>query len=507
MLDGDDIFTSAQIRAMESRAIASGAISGTTLMERAGTGVVDAILAHWPQLAARGLRRAAVLCGPGNNGGDGFVVARLLAAQGWHVDVLLAGDPAALPPDARLNHDRWRLTAPVHALSNIRMAVGADLMVDALFGIGLRRPLDPMAQVLDTLRAIPHTVAVDVPSGLCADSGRVISASTQPLAADLTVTLHRAKPGHLLAEGPRLCGQVTVVDIGLPGCAAGPVLVSVTGADLAKRQGHKFDHGHALVIAGGAGQGGAARLVGRAALRIGAGLVTLCPPYVALPEHAGPPDALMRRALDSPADLATLLQDRRITAICLGPGCGISRSAALLPVLLKARCRTVLDADAISALAARNAPFASLHDGCVLTPHAGEFGRLFPDLAARLDERALAGPAYSRLDAAQAAAARSGAVIVLKGPDTVIAAPNGAAFLHSAHDVPWLATAGSGDVLAGLIAGLLARGLPIAQAAAAAALVHAHAARSFGAGLIADDLPDHVPPALRALMAPVSPRT
>nr|WP_111301054.1 NAD(P)H-hydrate dehydratase [Paracoccus saliphilus] len=499
MLHGTQILGSAQMRAIESAAIAQGTVTAATLMERAGQGVVTAILDRWPDLA-QAPGQAVVLCGPGNNGGDGFVVARLLAGRGWQLRVLLAGDPAALPADARRNHDLWRALGPVAPLSADPAPVTADLAVDALFGIGLTRPVDAFAPALSALRAAPRLVAVDVPSGLCADSGQVIGAA-RLAPADLTVTFHRAKPGHYLSQGPGLCGHVALVDLGLADAGQGPPTTLIEGADLAKPQGHKFDHGHVMVVAGGPAQGGAARLSARAALRIGAGLVTLCPPQAALAEHSGPPDALMRRPLDGSEDLERLLGDGRVAALCLGPGCGIERAASLLPPLIRSGRAAVLDADAITALAAQADPFRGLHDRCVLTPHAGEFGRLFPDLATRLDEPPQTGPAFSRLDAARQAAARTGAVILLKGPDTVIAAPDGRAAIHSATDLPWLATAGAGDVLAGMIAGLLARGWPALEAASAATLVHARAARRFGPGLIADDLPDQLPFVLRDMGA------
>lgn len=505
MLQVSEILTSAQIRAIESGLITTGAISGGTLLERAGDQVVGAILLHWPELACRPGRRVVVLCGPGNNGGDGFVVARRLAGLGWRVDVLLAGEPAALPPDARLNHDRWLVLGPV-TTDPSAIAPGADLVVDALFGTGLRRPLNALAAFLSVLRKAQRVVAVDVPSGLCADSGRVIGQDVQPATADLTVTFHRRKLGHLLDQGPSLCGQIVVADIGLPDAPSDQAAHEVTGADLRKSQGHKFNHGHALIVAGGSGHGGAARLAARSALRIGAGLVTVCPPQDAFGDHAGPPDALMRRRLDDAADLDALLEDDRISAVCLGPGCGVDRAETLLPTLLRSGRPSVLDADALTALAGQGDPFSGLHPGCVLTPHSGEFARLFPDLAKRLTTPASTGPAYSRVDAARDAAARASAVVLLKGPDTVIADPSGRAAVHSASDLPWLATAGAGDVLAGLITGLLARRWPPGDAAAGAVIAHAEAARSFGPGLIADDLPEAMPAALRSLQARFSSR-
>lgn len=512
-----ELLTAAQMRATEEKAIASGAVTGLALMERAGQGVVAAALAAWPGLA-RGPQRAVVLCGPGNNGGDGFVVARLLRQRGWAVAVHLLGDPARLPPDARRNHDRWcalgAVTPLPGALPSLR-AGEAGLLVDALFGTGLTRGLSAeLAQAIGATFAAPgwHRLAVDVPSGLCADSGRVLGQGDGVLRADLTVTFHRAKPGHYLQDGPQHCGALVVAGIGLEPGAEGAAAHLVELAQIAARAvpglrkssvGHKYLHGHALVLAGGPGRGGAARLAARAALRIGAGLVTLgCPP-AALAENAARLDAVMLRPLADAAALAGLLADPRLSALCLGPGLGVDAAAqALLATALQSSRPMVLDADALTLIAGSPDLFAALHPGCVLTPHMGEFARLFPDLAARLLAPADAGPAFSRLDAARQAAARAGCTLVLKGPDTVIAGPNGACALHAAaydRAVPWLATAGSGDVLAGFIAGLLARGFAGPAAAEAAVWLHAACGRSFGPGLIAEDLPEALPGVLRGL--------
>lgn len=541
-----EVLTTAEMRALETAAMASGAATGLELMERAGTAVAGAIRLRWPRAG-----RVTVLCGPGNNGGDGYVVARHLAQAGWRVRVL--GMDNTPGPDAAAMKRRWAAMGGIEPLT--AAALGSDpgdLVVDAIFGTGMTRPLDrEMALVSRWMggwtpaHAVtpPLIVAVDAVSGLCLDSGAWLGGEggepggSLPRAA-LTVTFHAPKVGHLLELGPVLGGELVVADIGLKTTFfrdaeermwSGRTLAVMDPPrhlrqdrgqrPLGKRAGsHKFDHGHALIVAGTAGQGGAARLSARAALRAGAGLVTLAPPADAMAEHSGPPDALMRRAVDDAAAISRLLGDDRLRAVCLGPGCGTGRAAALLEPLLASRRPAVLDADALTALARRPAIFEGLHGGCVLTPHMGEFRRLFPDLAARLDtprprspaqesartvaRQTLAdmrGPLYSRLDAAREAAARSGAVVLLKGPDTVIAAPDGQARIHSAFDVPWLATAGAGDVLAGIVAGLLARGVPPLEAAAAGAFLHAAAARRFGPGLIADDLPEQLPGVFRDL--------
>jgi hydroxyethylthiazole kinase-like uncharacterized protein yjeF len=507
-----ELLTAAEMRAAEAAAIARGAATGRELMERAGRAVAAAVRAEWPELA-RAPHRAVVLCGPGNNGGDGYVVARELAAEGWEVTVAALGDPGRLPPDAAAMRAAWQgATVPADPLPAAALAE-ADLVVDALFGTGLARPLEGLGALLAALAASPaRVVAVDVPSGLCADSGRVLGRAGGPGAgsvrADLTVTFHRAKPGHYLAEGPAACGRLVVADIGIapPGASPAPAalrLAAPAPALFDKRGGHKYAHGHALILAGGPGEGGAARLSARGALRIGAGLVTVACPLPALAENAARLDTVMLRPLHDGAALARLLDDRRFTALCLGPGMGYARARDLVPVALGSGRAVVLDADALSAWAEDpRALFARLHPGVVLTPHGGEFARLFPDLAERLSAPATAGPAWSKVEATREAARRAGCTVLHKGPDTVIAAPDGRAVLSAAvyeRAAPWLATAGSGDVLAGFICGLLARGLEPLDAAEAAAWAHVEAARAHGPGLIAEDLPEMLPRVFRGL--------
>jgi hydroxyethylthiazole kinase-like uncharacterized protein yjeF len=499
-----DLLTSEEMRAVEKGAIDAGRTTGLDLMERAGTGCIEAILADWPALA-RAPQRAMVLCGPGNNGGDGFVIARLLAGRGWDVVVFCLGDPDRLPPDAHANFRCWSEigeTAPLDAAAD---SDPGALLVDALFGTGLTRPLEGTLRDL-TAKTAPHVVAVDIPSGLCADSGRVLGAAMR---ADLTVTFHAAKPGHYLADGPAQCGRLAVADIGLSHDAQ-PRTVQLCAAPdagtLRKRAtGHKFSHGHVLIPTGGAGRTGAARLAARAALRIGAGLVTLGVPGSAQQEVAGQITALMLRRIDDDAALAEMLEDPRLTALCLGPGMGMDRARALVPAALRAAHApgVVLDADALTAYQEDpDTLFARLHPHCLLTPHMGEFSRLFPDIAERLHSTPTSGPAFSRLDATREAATRAGCVVLLKGPDTVIAAPDGASSINAAayaRAAPDLATAGSGDVLAGFLTGLLARGMAPMQAAEAAAHLHVDCALSFGPGLIAEDLPEELPKVLRGL--------
>ncbi|MFD1341786.1 NAD(P)H-hydrate dehydratase [Litorisediminicola beolgyonensis] len=528
-----EILTAAQMGAAERFEMERGTVTGLELMERAGRGVVDTLFARWPELA-QAPKRAIVLCGPGNNGGDGFVVARLLKGWGWEIDLFLYGDAARLKGDAATNCARWKEIGAVRAVEEIAdedalLELEAAVFVDALFGTGLTRPVEARGTALGAFFDLtearhadygPKVVSVDLPSGLCSDSGRVLGAAIR---ADLTVSFHALKRGHLLSDGPFHCGRVAVVDIGLPSPHRQRLspdvrdglpedqrlcLFPVTAplGRLGKGgSGHKYSHGHALVLTGGAGRTGAARLAARAALRVGAGLVTLGVPGAAQQEVACQITALMLRRIEDAAGLSAALEDPRLTSLCLGPGLGIERARALVPAALSAGPgrRVVLDADALTAF--DDAPedlFAMLHEDVVLTPHRGEFTRLFPDLAEALSKPADRGPALSRVDVARAAASRAGAVLLLKGPDTVIAAPNGACVVHAAayaRSAPWLATAGSGDVLAGLICGLMARGMTPFMAAQDATWLHVEAARRFGPGLISEDLPEMIPAVLADL--------
>ena len=510
-----ELLTAAQMRAIEGAAIASGAVTGLDLMERAGRGVVEAIFEEWPELA-RGAHKAVVLCGPGNNGGDGFVVARLLKQRGWEVRAFLYGDPDALPPDARTNRDRWGGIGDTQPLSEHSLGTvqpPPDLVVDALFGTGLSRPVEgDAAFVLSNLETLRREfgvkcVAVDIPSGICADSGKVLGCSPK---VDLTVTFHTEKPGHRLELADTHSRKVVVRDIGLPHAEgarerAGHVwLVEPPGRGvLAKAvNAQKYDYGHALILSGGPGRTGAARMAARGALRVGAGLVTLGVTPAARAEVAGQSTAVMLAHVGNGEELAELLRDTRLNALCMGPGLGVDDHArALIGAALPLLRPVVLDADALSLFQHDpDALFAMLHDKCVLTPHGGEFARLFPDLARKLHAPALRGPAYSKVDATRAAAKRAGCTVLFKGPDTVIASPDGRCAIHSGHydrAAPWLATAGSGDVLAGFITGLLARGLDPARAAGTAAWLHVECALSFGPGLIAEDIAEQLPKVFR----------
>ncbi|PIE11110.1 MAG: bifunctional ADP-dependent NAD(P)H-hydrate dehydratase/NAD(P)H-hydrate epimerase [Rhodobacterales bacterium] len=540
-----EYLTAAQMRTIEMAAIESGEVSGLALMERAGEGVVEAVVEEWPELAG-GAHHAVVLCGPGNNGGDGFVVARLLKTRGWQVEVFFYGDADRLPPDAKVNYGRWRELGEVHqGLGRVYEEDGAlrgrlleaDVVLDALFGTGLTRGLGAIhteiwqAFDLDT-GPIHRLVAVDIPSGVCADSGRILGMECQvsgrsglpsfALIADLTVSFHREKHGHRIGEGPEICGKTVVKSIGLEtlpssrGAAerlSGELLRAAKPGQLGKATGsHKYAHGHALILSGGAGRTGAARLAARGALRIGAGLVTLGVPGAALMEVASHVTAVMVRRAGRADELAGVLQDVRFNALCLGPGLGVERARDLVPVALSDKNRAVvLDADALSAFEGEPETLFSLcrESRSVLTPHGGEFRRVFPDLADKLSAPVASGPAYSKVDATREAAARAGCVVLFKGADTVIAAPDGACVVNSAaydRAAPWLATAGSGDVLAGFITGLLARGLAPMDAAQTGAWLHVECARAFGPGLIAEDLPEGLPKLFRSLGGELTPR-
>jgi ADP-dependent NAD(P)H-hydrate dehydratase / NAD(P)H-hydrate epimerase len=509
-----ELLTAAQMRAIEAAAITSGEVTGLELMERAGRGVVDAVFAEWPELKA-GSFKAVVLCGPGNNGGDGFVVARLLKDWGWEVQVFHYGSAEGLPPDARINHDRWAALGQVGRLADAVGSAGPDvrLVIDAIFGAGLKRPLPP--DVKAALRHIrdehrqAYFVAVDCVSGECLDSGRQIGGGDDlPIDRDLVVQFHRPKIGQYMQPAAGWTWSLRVADIGLTDVPA-QVVRLVRPMDRRLKKGatrHKFSHGHALVLSGGPGKGGAARITARGALRIGAGLVTLGVPPAALQENAARLDAVMLRSVkDADALSAWLHDDDRINALCVGPGFGTTtRHAEFVEAVLDTKRTAVLDADGLTLLAQDKALFGKLHPKCVLTPHGGEFARLFPDIASRLAEPATKGPAYSKVDAARDAAAQAGCIVLYKGPDTVIADPQGCCSINSAQfdrAAPWLATAGSGDVLAGFITGLLARGFAPMQAAETAAWLHVECARRFGPGLIAEDLPDLLPAVFRALGA------
>ncbi|MDQ0504676.1 hydroxyethylthiazole kinase-like uncharacterized protein yjeF [Xanthobacter agilis] len=464
-------------------------VPALALMEKAGCAVAD-VVARRPHAT-----RVLVLCGPGNNGGDGFVAARVLAQRGFRVRVALLGERGRLAGDAAAVAALWR--GPVEDATRVDV-MAADLIVDALFGAGLARDLDGAARALVERMAASGRpiVAVDLPSGLDGATGLVRGAAAPAVE---TVTFFRRKPGHLLEPGRSLCGKVRVADIGIPDAVLDLVRpkTAVNAPHLwealfpvPRRSGHKYDRGHGVVVSGGAWTSGAARLAARGALRAGAGLVTVACPAAALPLHAGSYAAVMARPMERPADLSALLADTRLNTVLLGPGLGVGATTRQLVAIAAPGRRVVLDADALTSFAGAAwsvGDVARQAAALVITPHDGEFARLFHGTPEVLERP-------GKLARARAAAARLGGIVVLKGPDTVVAAPDGRAAI--AENAPaYLATAGAGDVLAGITLGLLAQGMPAYEAAAAAVWVHGEAARAAGPGLVADDLPE----ALRAV--------
>jgi NAD(P)H-hydrate epimerase len=491
-----ELLTTAQTRDADARTIAAGT-AGYTLMERAGAACADAA----ERLLAGGTR-VLVVAGPGNNGGDGLVAARRLAERGLSVTVALFGDRAALRGDAGQAAADW--IGPVEPLSAADPSA-ADVIVDALFGAGLARDLDGEARaVVERLNAAGRPVlAIDVPSGIDGDTGQVRGVAIRAAA---TITFVRRKPGHLLFPGRAYCGPVEVADIRISEAtlrATAPTTfvnhpdLWTAGLPRPSVQGHKYGRGHALVLSGDATHTGAARLAARAALRAGAGLVTVASPSDALAVNAAHLTAVMLRRCDGPADLAGILSDPRFNAVAMGPALGVGQTTRDLVLrACAAGPALVLDADALTSFEDDAAALARAlaAGGCraVLTPHDGEFARLFKGEAEVLDPS-------SKLERARRAAARMGAVLVLKGPDTVIATPDGRAAINE-NGSPYLATAGSGDVLTGMVAGLLAQGMPPFESACAAVWLHAEAGARFGPGLVATDLPELLPGVLRALL-------
>ncbi len=450
------------------RADATCGVPPDMLMERAGWAVARAARRFGPC-------RTLVLCGPGNNGGDGYVAARLLAEAGWPVEVAALASPG---PGAAAAARRWH--GPVRPFDPAD-AAQAGLVIDAVFGAGLSRDVDGI--VAETLGVAERILAVDVPSGVDGATGAVRGT---PAAAKQTVTFFRCKPGHLLLPGRDLCGAITLADIGIPAS----VLHGIAPTNFHNGPGlwrlpvlpastHKYARGYVTVL-GGAEMTGAAQLAAAAARAGGAGMAAIAAQGRADIYRGGAAGLIVNEA-----SLASLLEDARRTTWVCGPGLGIETAARLLPSLLAAGRHVVADADALGAYAGRPEALAG---ASVITPHAGEFERLF-------------GPAGDdRLGAARAAARRVGCVVLLKGSDTVIAAPDGRAAINDTGG-PELATAGAGDVLSGLIAALLAGGMPAWDAACAGAWLHGRAGQIVGPGLIAEDLPAAIARAIVGFVA------
>jgi hydroxyethylthiazole kinase-like uncharacterized protein yjeF len=493
-----ELLGSAEMAEADRLTIAGG-ITGSDLMERAGGAVAQAVIVRHPKGS-----RVVVVAGPGNNGGDGFVAARLLVARGYSVSVLLVGEVSRLKGDAALAAQKW--DGPVIPAEPAALR-GAAVVIDALFGAGLDRPVEgPARAMIEAMNAQPApVVAVDLPSGINGTTGAVMGSAVR---ATQAITFFRKKPGHLLLPGRLYCGTTSVAEIGIPASVLGQIRPKTFENVPALWQedfpvpriiGQKYDRGHAIVVSGPEWSTGAARLAARGALRAGAGLVTIASPREALAVNAATNLAIMVRPVDGASELSAMLADRRLNAIALGPGLGVGEATcALVLAALSGDRAVVLDADALTSFASdprrlAQALLARAGKATILTPHEGEFSRLFW----ALDERTKVG---SKLERARLAARLTGAVVLIKGGDTVVAAPGGQASI-AANAPAYLATAGAGDVLTGIAAGLLAQGMPAFAAASAAVWLHGEAAGQVGPGLISEDLPDALPCVYRALLA------
>lgn len=490
-----EILTAAEMQRADQLTIAEG-IPGFALMRNAGRAVADAAA----DMAEDGT--ILVVAGRGNNGGDGFVAAAELAARGRDVSVILLCQRESLTGDAALAAAEWKgEVLPCNSAS-----IGAPaLIIDALFGTGLDRPIkgDPHAMIEAINASSAPVLAVDLPSGINGTTGAVMGIAVR---ATETVTFFRPKVGHLLLPGRVQCGRLRVVDIGIEAGVLDEIRpmtfenvpeLWAMSFPVPRMDSHKYARGHAIVVSGNIAATGAARLAARSALRVGAGLVTVASPRDALAVNAAALTAVMVRPVDTAAEFGGLIADPRIRACVIGPGAGVgARTRDFVLALLAAKRGTVLDADALTSFAEapqqlfdaiRFAPEAEV----VLTPHAGEFVRLFKAMEGE--------PAsLSKLERVRMAAEMAGAVVLLKGADTVVASPDGRAAI-AANAPPSLATAGSGDVLAGIIGGLLAQGVPAFEAACIGVWMHGETGAEAGPGLIAEDLPEVLPAVLRRL--------
>jgi hydroxyethylthiazole kinase-like uncharacterized protein yjeF len=489
-----ELLTTAEM-AEADRLATAGGVSGETLMENAGRAVADVT-------AAQTGRRVMVVAGPGNNGGDGFVVARLLAERGYAVRIALVGDRARIRGEAARAAARWR--GPVEQATPASLD-GCDIIVDALFGAGLDRDVGGLARtMIEAMNAAAApTVAVDLPSGVNGTTGAIMGVAVN---AARTVTFFRRKTGHVLLPGRFHCGPTSIAQIGIPPS----VLESIkprtfineprlwaAAFPMPRVEGHKYTRGHAVVVSGGQSTTGAARLAARAALRAGAGLVSIASPRDALAVNAATSLAVMVRPVDGATELTAFLADKRRNAVVLGPGLGVGVSARnQVAAALDSGAAVVLDADALTSFAGDLPSLVALMEKrrgrpTVLTPHNGEFSCLFSCLNKKSDVK-------NKLQDARLAADEAHVILLLKGPDTVVATADGRASIAE-NAPPTLATAGSGDVLAGLITSLLAQGMSAFEAASAAVWLHGEAANLFGPGLIAEDLSEALPAVYRRL--------
>jgi hydroxyethylthiazole kinase-like uncharacterized protein yjeF len=490
-----EVLTTAEMEHADRLTIAAGT-PGFALMLSAGQAVAQAAM----ELVDEG--PILVVAGGGNNGGDGFVAAAELAARGREVSVILLCERENLQGDAASAARGWK--HPVLPFNP--QAIGKPaLIIDALFGAGLNRPVkgDPF-EMIEAINANGAPVlSVDLPSGINGTTGAVMGAAVR---ATETVTFFRQKPAHLLLPGRLHCGRVRMADIGIEADVLGEIAPQTFENTpevwhgvfpVPQVDGHKYSRGHAVVVSGDIAATGAARMSARGALRAGAGLVTLATPRNALAVNASALTAVMVQSTDTVVEFAELLTDKRLNACVIGPGAGVgARTRDFVLTALTAKRHIVLDADALTSFA--DAPDrlfeaikVSADPQVVLTPHEGEFPRLFSDISNKH-------PGRSKLERVRAAAERSGAVVLLKGPDTVVASPDGRATIAT-NAPPWLATAGAGDVLSGMIAGMLAQGAPAFEATSIGVWMHGEAAREAGPGLIAEDLPETLPAVFRRL--------
>jgi hydroxyethylthiazole kinase-like uncharacterized protein yjeF len=517
------ILSAEAMRAVDRHAIDELGVPGMVLMENAALGVVDAIGEVYPEAGS-----AAIFCGPGNNGGDGLAVARLLAVRGYDVQVFLVRGserPAELAGDAGTQLAIIRkLELPLEEVGPgddlapvLAAARGFDLIVDALFGTGLGRPLEGVfAALVEGLNGLPlPRVAVDLPSGLNGSRPDVFGPHVR---AHLTVTFAAPKVAHVFPPASRAVGELVVTDLGIPPDLVetaegppgdiGPLYLSV-GEELAalvppREPGtHKGDYGHALIVAGSPGKAGAAILAARAAVRAGAGLVTVAVPAPVL--DVVDLGSIESMSLALPAgDTGQLVEEAATRvleaaegkdALAMGPGLGADAAAAIRRVTGECPLPLVLDADGLNAFAGRAAELAGRPGPTVLTPHPGELGRLLGISTAEVQA--------DRIAAARRAAAETGAVAVLKGSLTLVAAPEGAVWVNPTGN-PGMASGGTGDVLTGMIVALLAQGLEPLDAARLGVYLHGlagdlAAARLGEASLAAGDLLESLPAAFRRL--------
>jgi ADP-dependent NAD(P)H-hydrate dehydratase / NAD(P)H-hydrate epimerase len=490
-----EVLTTSEMERADHLTVAAGT-PGFALMLSAGQAVAEAAM----DLAEEG--PIVVVAGSGNNGGDGFVAAAELAARGREVSVVLLCERDSLQGDAASAARGWKF--PVLPFNPQALGKPA-LIIDALFGAGLNRPVK--GEPHDMIEAInangAPVLAVDLPSGINGTTGMVMGVAVR---ASETVTFFRRKPAHLLLPGRMYCGRVHLADIGISKSVLGEIKPHTfenvpdtwqASFPVPRMDGHKYARGHAVVVSGEMASTGAARLAARGALRAGAGLVTVASPREALAVNAAALTAVMVRAVDTPIEFAEFLDDRRFNACVIGPGAGIGdRTRDFVHSALSAQKHLVLDADALTSFAeAPDRLFESIKATAdpqvVLTPHEGEFPRLFSDISNK-------NPGRSKLERVRDAAQRAGSVVLLKGADTVVAAPDGRATIAS-NAPPWLATAGAGDVLSGMIAAMLAQGVPAFEAASIGVWMHGEGAREAGPGLIAEDLPEVMPAVFRRL--------